>query len=426
MRTLLITVCMALVALPASATVITVDQAGGEDFETIQEGVNAAVSGDTVLVIPSATYTGPANRDIDFHGKNITLERHYEHMGNVLIDCESLGRGFHFDSGEDTTAVVRRFTVANGYVDGNGGAVYCPGGASPIFESCVFSDNYATIDGGAIYCKSGAAARFRECEFNNNNSARFGGGVYAWSSATRFYRCMFSLNSSATQGGGAAMCYLSPAVFTNCNFLDNSVESGQGGAICTQESDITVDGCMFHRNEAPAAGAISLSVASSPVIDGCDFIDNSSTLYAGAVWCRNGADATITNSNFMRNDCPSEAAGIACRDASPTISNCVIAWNYTSSAVSCYSGTETPEITHCYVFENEGGDTLCGHYHDNRFEDPFVCAGLPSPICFCSDSPCVLENNPWEEAVGRGTVGCGPCNDAVEPKSWGSIKGIYR
>jgi predicted outer membrane repeat protein len=436
MRTLLVAVCMALVALvalPASATRIVVDQAGGEDFETIQEGVDAAATGDTVLVIPSAAYTGPGNRDIDFHGKNITLEQHDEHMGRVWIDCESLGRGFHFTSSEDTTAVVRRFTVvngradvANGHANEDGGAVYCAGGASPVFEWCAFGDNYAARNGGAVYCLNGADARFRECEFNSNDSAMFGGGVYAWSSATRFYRCVFSLNTSATQGGGAAMCYLSPAVFTNCNFSLNSVELGQGGAIYTQESDITVEGCMFHRNDAPAAGAISFWKASSPVIDGCDFADNSSTLYAGAVWCKEDADATITNSNFMRNDCPSEAAGIACRDASPTISNCVIAWNLTGSAVSCYSGAEMPEITHCYVFENEGGDTLCGHYHNNRFEDPLVCAGLPSPINFCSDSPCVLENNPWGEAVGRGTVGCGPCNDAVEQRSWGSIKGIYR
>ena len=73
MRTLLVAACMALMALPVSATRITVDQAGGADFETIQEGVNAAVSGDTVRVTPSAHYTGPLNREIDFLGKNITL-----------------------------------------------------------------------------------------------------------------------------------------------------------------------------------------------------------------------------------------------------------------------------------------------------------------------------------------------------------------
>jgi hypothetical protein len=228
------------------------------------------------------------------------------------------------------------------------------------------------------------------------------------------------------QGGGAAMCYLAPAVFKSCNFMGNAVVLGQGGAIYTQESDITVQECIFYGNQATNGGAVSLWKASSPVIDGCDFTDNSSTLYAGAVWCRDGADATITNANFMRNDCPSDAAGVACRDASPTISNCVLAWNYTGSAVSCYLGTETPEITHCYVFENEGGDTLCGYYHDNRFEDPYMCSGLPSPVVFCSDSPCVQEHNPWGETVGRGEVGCGDCNDPVEQTTWGAIKGIFR
>lgn len=415
-------------ALPASATRITVNQAGGADFETIQEGVNAAVSGDTVRVTPSADYTGPLNRDIDFHGKNITLESDHEYGACVVIDCEGLGRGLYFHSGEDTTAVVRRILVKNGYAGerGDGGAVYCGGGAGPVFDWCIFSDSHATGNGGGVYCTDGADARFNNCQISFNTSGVFGGGAYVWTSAPRFYGCTFQGNASSSQGGGAAMCYLTSAVFQYCRFTVNTAETGQGGGIYAQESDITVDGCIFFDNSAQSAGGISFWKASSPVIDGCDFVGNSSATHAGAVWCRDAADATITNSNFVRNDCPSAAAGIACWEASPTISNCVITSSVAGGAISCYFGTEMPDITHCYVFDNAGGNTLCGNYYDNRFENPYLCGELTMPIGFCSDSPCVAGNNPWGEAVGTGRVGCGPCNDAVDLRSWGSIKGVYR
>ncbi len=42
------------------------------NFTTIQEGLDAAVDYDVVLVRPG-TYTGDGNRDLDFGGKELTL-----------------------------------------------------------------------------------------------------------------------------------------------------------------------------------------------------------------------------------------------------------------------------------------------------------------------------------------------------------------
>lgn len=225
-------VCIAclvsLVAFPAQGVTHRVDHAGGGNYLTIQEGINAASEGDTVLVAPG-TYTGAMNRSLDFGGKNFVLMSQ-DGPESTVIDCEGASRGVLFQSGEGSTALFVGFTVTNGS-DFYGGAVYCVG-SSPTITDCVFTNNTASLTGGAMLIVANSSPTVTDCVFEENTA-----------------------HDASGSGGGAIYCeQFSNPVFTSCRFEGNTTDLN-GGAVCVFFASPTFDTCMFVGNSAPTWAA---------------------------------------------------------------------------------------------------------------------------------------------------------------------------
>ena len=170
------------------------------DFPTIQAAINAAIAGDEV-VVADGEYTGAGNKNLDFHGKLITVRSASGDSSRCTIDCQGAGRGFIFQTGETSQATVDGFTITNGF-DGFffGGAIHIFA-SSPTISNCILAQNNAASGGGGIYIAFGSTPIVTGCVFNNNMGGPCGGAILISNSSPTIANCAFAANSAT--GGGA-------------------------------------------------------------------------------------------------------------------------------------------------------------------------------------------------------------------------------
>jgi nitrous oxidase accessory protein NosD len=289
-------------------------------YPTIQSGIDAAVDGDTVLVA-DGTYSGEGNRDLDFKGKAIlvTSENGPE---ATIIDCGGSGsdphRGFYFHGGEDTTSVVRGFTITKGYAcaDEGGGAFLCAG-SSPAIEANIIRESTALEYGGGISCWNYSSPTIKGNVIEGNSvehSDSRGAGIscYSYSSPTIVDNTI-AANTALWHGGGIFCYYSSPAIVNN-TIKGNTSRWGNGGGIsCYSNSSPHIEGNLIVGNTSCAeGGGILCRDNSSPTILGNTIIRNR-TAWGGGICCVYFGDQTITENVIAENEaCPGDGGGILC------------------------------------------------------------------------------------------------------------------
>ena len=110
-------------------------------FATIQTGINASGDGNTVHVA-----TGTYVENLVFGGKNLSLIG--ADSSNTIIDGDSVSQVINLLNGEDSTTVIKNFTLRNGIGwEGNGSAILMDGGVvpglpGPRLENLCITQNY--------------------------------------------------------------------------------------------------------------------------------------------------------------------------------------------------------------------------------------------------------------------------------------------
>lgn len=164
---------------------------------TIQAGVDAAVTRDTIL-LADGTYTGDGNRDVTITDKRLVIRSEHGPTTTV-IDCEGEGRAFDISGGESDGAVIEGLTIVNGEGSHQGGAIQtfeCP----ITVRRCTIVDCKATY-GGALYVNGAPATPYIEnCTFVGNEAVQ--GSVYYqnYTEQTQVSQCIMYQNTCTTSG----------------------------------------------------------------------------------------------------------------------------------------------------------------------------------------------------------------------------------
>ena len=276
-----------------------------EDYLAIQDAVNAATDGDTVLVSPDTYY-----EIIDFRGRAIVV-RSTSGPELTTIDGCSLDSVVTFDSGEEASSVIEGFTIQNGRAT-KGGGIYCDG-SSPIIRNNRIILNYAVEPdppgggGGGIYCGSSSCATIVNNTIANNSANGSGGGICFNLSSPVIDRNLIienagGLEGGGGQGGGIAGYGASTAVISSNLIIKNSAA--------------TVEPGMFD----VGGGGISLDDCGSGIVVVNNTIDANRTVYGhgGGIFCDFYASPTIKN-NIITSSPVGEGIWVSDLGADPII-----------------------------------------------------------------------------------------------------------
>ena len=349
-----------LVVGTARANIINVP----DDFGSIQEGINYAETGDTVLV-EDDSYV----ERIAFYGKSILVGSRFiidgdtMHIRNTVIDADTVMLGqadtasvVSFANFEDSLAVLCGFTITNGIGTlfqnrRRGGGIWCFY-ANPTIKNNIIRMNSSDAGGGIDLYGSHPLIEGNIIDCNNGHGICLG-------QASSPYITGNTISNNRGEYGAGIQCNV------NCNaqIMDNIIASNGGG--------LWGGGIFCNRADA---------VITNNIICGNDAYD-----WGGGICC-DEANPVITNNTIVGNTAQSSGGGLFClNDAQPAIINSII-WGNTAPNVGLRSGGD-PAITYSDIaggWEGEG----------NIDDDPLFFAASNDFYNVCSESPCLDSGDP--------------------------------
>jgi hypothetical protein len=232
------------------------------EFDTIQSALDAALDGQVVL-LAAGTYTGEGNRDLDFHGKAVTLRGDAGAQG-CIIDAQGQARGIVLSTGEPRATRIEDLTITGG-AGARGGGIAFASASSATVRRCVLVGNSAADRGGGLYVSAGSAPLIQDCILQGNQAGR-GAGLFLDGAVAEVENCAFLGNEAATLGGGV-MGAGDNTTLSQCVFSGNS--AGGGGALFANHSSLQAVNCTLSGNSAVQLGGGLVFSNTSATLGNC-------------------------------------------------------------------------------------------------------------------------------------------------------------
>jgi hypothetical protein len=426
-----ITVAAALLAAaPAAAATLRVP----EEYPSILAAVDAAVSGDSVLVGPG-TWTDTATRNVA--GKTVTACAFPKGGVTIVgvagalatvIDAQLAGSGFTDGvaysgyPGEQLT--LEGLTVTGG---GKGGAgIFAESSGVLVVRSCKVSGMGSLGGGHAITVQRLTATQdlvLEDSEISFNGGSIAPGILSVGGSLT--------LTGSRFEGNQGRVIDLAgvsnqqDVIIQDCEFVDN--RSGQPTVYLLDPFTILVERNLFLRNTnttGTTAAALQVSTCFGPIRNNVFAFDSTLSGSAAGILTYNYS-GTISENTFYGCHASSGASAIWFDAGAIPIEfhKNIIAACTGSGIVTVPFGETHPPVSCNGIWNNSAlGDYVPDA--TDRFLDPQFCDPLLLDFTLSDASPYTSANSPNCGQVGAFGPACGTIG--IEETSWGKIKSQYR
>jgi len=292
-----------------------------DDYSTIQAGLNAADSSDTVLVQPGTYY-----ENIFWPDKN-SLVLIGASRENTIINGSNLGTTIiinPLNNSINESTIIKNLSIISGGNTTNGGGILIVN-SSPTLINLSISNNSAD-KGGGLYLKN-SQAKINYCIISNNKTiseggdVNEGGGIYILGGSPTLLGTIVSGNTSFR---GAEISLSDGIIKIDSSTFNNNIAEQNGGAVYLfGNSNCEILNSKIKANKAPNLGGGVCNYGGVCIIDNT-VLDNNFSYNGGGIYSQN--KTTVKNS-FIINHSGSVFGAAILSNHNLEVQNSVIAYN---------------------------------------------------------------------------------------------------